>query len=102
MPFSELSKLTSDINDLSGLLFDKAIDRLLDLSTIYGDWTIRSFGSQWREKDDLIEIQNVGPNQCTVIPLDDVLKACEMVERLNYLALCKKYGAEPKPLMSMN
>ena len=101
-PFSELCKLKSDIYNLSGLLFDKAIDRLLDLSAVYGDWTIRSFGGQWREKEDLIEIQNVGPNQCTVIPLDDVLKEWGMVKELNYLALCKKYGAEPKPLMPMN
>ena len=40
--------------------------------------------------------------QCTVIPLDDVLKACGLVERLNCLALCKKYGTEPKPLRPMN
>lgn len=37
-------------------------------------------------------MQNVGLNQCTVIPLDDVLKAWGMAERLNYLTLCKKYG----------
>lgn len=92
-PKSDLWSIGVRIHKLRGQIFTDAVDELINLAAVYGDWIIRTYGGEWANKDGIIEVCNVGGTGECIIPTDMIFKAWSGIELPGYDEMCEKYGA---------
>lgn len=88
----ELAGLELKISRLSDNLFCDAVDVLIDIAAVYGDWIIRNFGGEWKNNNGILEIIHVGERKATIVPTDDIFKAWSKNAPIAYDDICGKYG----------
>ena len=77
---------------MSDNLFCDAVDALIDIAAVYGDWIIRNLGGEWKNNNGILEIIHVGERKATIVPTDDIFQAWSKNAPIAYDDICGKYG----------
>ena len=88
----QLKIIVNLIESLRGKETEEIIEKLIDLSAIYGEWIISMFGGRWLERENDFVVCDVGPDKSVRIVLRDVFWHFSKKYRINYNKLCERHG----------